>query len=234
MLDADDCVAPGFVATAVRALEAHPDFDVVVPTAAYFESDEALTSGDYSGFATFVGDAPSLGLIENPFSCVTAVMRRSLFRDRRFDSRLDGVEDWNLFLRLALEGKRFLVTNDVQFFYRQRPGSVSKKNLHPEGHRRLLERLLERLPTPLPAHVRVSGLLLRGAPVIVDRALSEIPFHYKLADSVNRQVKRVPRLHSAVKKKAAAAIGWGEGSSVPLRHTLIDTVLEAVRRRRPS
>jgi glycosyltransferase involved in cell wall biosynthesis len=38
-LDADDCLAPEFVGTAVRALLGHPEVGVVVPTAAYFDGD---------------------------------------------------------------------------------------------------------------------------------------------------------------------------------------------------
>jgi len=126
-LDADDAISTTFIDTAVAALERRPAYDVVVPTAAYFGSDDDLRAERWIDYAVFLGDVPSLGLIENRFACATTLMRRSLFDRFPYDERLPAYEDWDLYLRLALAGCRFLVTNDVHFFYRLRPHSMVRQ-----------------------------------------------------------------------------------------------------------
>ncbi len=115
-LDADDVIGPHFLEQAVRALESNPAFDVVVPNAAYFEKDEDIPEQRFCDYATFLGDVPSMGLVENRFSCATSLMRRALFERFSYNENLSNYEGWDRYLRLALNGRRFLVTNDINFF----------------------------------------------------------------------------------------------------------------------
>jgi glycosyltransferase involved in cell wall biosynthesis len=82
-LDADDCISSNVLEPAMQALERHPEFDVVVPTAGYFQTDEALGQREFCDFACFLGDAPSAALVANRISCATSLMRRSLFEHFR-------------------------------------------------------------------------------------------------------------------------------------------------------
>ncbi|MEI8314973.1 MAG: glycosyltransferase [Verrucomicrobiota bacterium] len=162
-LDADDCISPTFVEIAVRALETQLDYDVVVPSCAYFESNADLAERNFRDYALFLGDVPSLGMAANRFSTACSLMRRKLFDEYRYDETLDSFEDWALYLRLAHEGHRFLVTNDLHFFYRSRPGSMIH-GMNRERHYLLLSRFL----ASVTHGSRVKGLSL--FPLVVQAA----------------------------------------------------------------
>jgi glycosyltransferase involved in cell wall biosynthesis len=126
-LDADDLIDPSFVGLAVRGLERNPDFDFVVPQTAFFTDEEESglnTMKVFSDYAAFHGDARAAGLHENRFSTATCLSRASVLRRYRYREELESYEDWDLYLRAATDGCRFLVTNGVHFFYRRRPNSM--------------------------------------------------------------------------------------------------------------
>lgn len=154
LLDGDDVLAPGFMVRAARALDRDRSLAAVVATVGYFDSNEALARRAYLGHTTYLGDALTLGTIENTMGGTTALVRREVLLQTGFDSRLDGVEDWHLWLRLALAGHRFSVTNRVQLYYRQRENSLSRTMLSGDGRARLRQQMLASLPTPLPAAAR--------------------------------------------------------------------------------
>lgn len=210
-LDADDCISPRFIELAVRALEAQPGFDGVVPTAARFHSEEELDAGQFSTFLTFLGDAPTLGLVENCLSTATALLRRSLFDRHGYDEDLSSYEDWSLYLRLAHAGCRFLVTNEAHFHYRKRPGSMID-GLTRVRHLQLLARIHESLLRPLPSSAHSFALLmpamaatleiaeLRGEPAALLLPSSRLqPMRYWLVDAINGALKKVPLAHRALK-----------------------------------
>jgi GT2 family glycosyltransferase/glycosyltransferase involved in cell wall biosynthesis len=212
-LDADDCIAPGFVATAVAALEASPDFDVVVPTTAYFDSDDDLGARRFADYAVFVGDAPTLGLTANRLSTATALLRRSVFDRFQYRETLTSFEDWDLYLRLALDGRRFLVTNDIQFHYRRRSGSMVR-GIDAARHLELLARVLDGLPTPIPSSARIAALLVPTANALRNAADGRVavlgiggekPLRYSLVDRANTLVKAVPGVHGGLKRIASWA-----------------------------
>jgi hypothetical protein len=212
-LDADDCVAPGFIASAVAALEASPEFDVVVPTTANFDADDDLAAKRFSDYAVFIGDAPTLGLTMNRLSTATALLRRSVFERFHYDERLTSYEDWDLYLRLALGGRRFLVTNDVQFHYRRRPGSMVR-GVTAERHLELLARILDALPTPIPPSARVAALLVPAANALQNASRGrfgvlevgdEKPLRYALVDRANTLMKAIPGVHGGLKRIASWA-----------------------------
>jgi glycosyltransferase involved in cell wall biosynthesis len=140
-LDADDLVDRRFIDVAVRALQRNPDFDVVVSPAGYFTDAEPVVlpgeNADLVDYAIFVGEALVSGFHENRFSTATAVFRGDVLRTYHYNESLRAYEDWNLYMRLAQDGRRFLVTTDVHFFYRNRPNSMVK-----EAHNRNRHALL--------------------------------------------------------------------------------------------
>ncbi len=194
-LDADDCIAPGFLGLAVRALESHREFSLVVPTLAGFRTDADLAARQFCNWVCFLGNVPSLGLIANQLSSATALIRRSVFETVRYDERLPSYEDWDLYLRLAQSGHRFLVTNDVQFFYRQRKGSMIS-GVDRARHYLLLSRLLGNLAHPLHPGTRLFALLV---PAAERERGGGWPGRYRLADAINEVVKRVPSVHRLLK-----------------------------------
>ncbi|WIG98108.1 glycosyltransferase [Myxococcus sp. SDU36] len=173
-LDADDGINPRFIRMAVDALERHPQFDVVVPSSGCFDSDEALEQRRFCDFALFIGDCPSLGMVANRLSSATSLMRRSLFDRFRYNEQLTSYEDWDLYLRLAHGGHRFLVTNAIHFHHRKRPGSMIPGG-NPRRHLELLFQLHQGLPRPLGRGIQLAPFLLLAAqaPTAVATATEE-------------------------------------------------------------
>lgn len=139
-LDADDLLDRRFIEVSVRALECNPDFDVFVTQAAFFRDGQSIVmSGersDFEDYIVFVGEALVCGLRQNRFSTATACFRCGVLREYGYVESLRSYEDWNLYLRLAQDGCRFLVANDVYFYYRNRRGSMIKETM--EQDRRAL------------------------------------------------------------------------------------------------
>ncbi|MCE9672706.1 glycosyltransferase [Myxococcus stipitatus] len=222
-LDADDCINPRFIRLAVDALERHREFDVVVPSTGYFDSDEALAERRFCDYAMFIGDCPSLGMVANRLSCATSLMRRSLFEHTRYDEQLRSYEDWDLYLRLAHAGHRFLVTNAIHFHYRRRGGSMISE-VNPRRHLELLAQLHRNLPRPLPEYIRLEPfLLLAMSPEAPTPALEGPGYLQGAMDRLNGSLKRVPLLHKAL-KYAATELASDGGGDRPARHVLADAL----------
>jgi len=130
-LDADDLLDRRFIEVSVRALQGNPDFDVFVTQAAFFRDGQSIVlpgeRADFEDYAVFVGEALVSGLRQNRFSTATACFRSKVLREYGYFESLRSYEDWNLYLRLAQDGRRFLVANDVYFYYRNLPGSMIKE-----------------------------------------------------------------------------------------------------------
>lgn len=126
-LDADDLVSPEFVSIAVGALQRQPGHDFVVPRCAYFFDDEAAVDVNELRLGQclpMVGAAFDSGALGNRFSTATSLARTSVLRELGYDESLRSYEDWQLYRRALQQGSRFIVSNDVHFFYRQRPDSM--------------------------------------------------------------------------------------------------------------
>ena len=126
-MDADDLISPDFIAKAVGALERNPDYSIVVPQTAFFpqERNEVPESAiRVSGFYCLPWGSTASGFFENRFSTATVLARRTVFDELKYREDLRALEDWDLYLRATIAGKRFIVTNEVHFFYRWRQGSM--------------------------------------------------------------------------------------------------------------
>jgi glycosyltransferase involved in cell wall biosynthesis len=248
-LDADDCIAPTFLERAVAALERHPEFDVVVPTTGYFLTDEALDSRQFCDYAVFLGDVPSFGLVANRFSCATSLMRRSLFERWRYNERLTSYEDWELYLRLALAGHRFLVTNQIQFHYRRRQQSMITK-VSPRRHLELVNQMYRSLPRPLSHAVLLDTFMTLGGPLPPEEAQAgesamahesrssmgtpmDRPLRHGVIDMMNVTLKKMPGVHPLLKRAALrvnTALTGEPLQDQPLRHVVVDRMNSALKR----
>jgi glycosyltransferase involved in cell wall biosynthesis len=258
-LDADDCISPSFLELAVQALERHRDFDVVVPSTGYFQSDEALEARQFCDYALFIGDVPSLGLVANRLSCATSLMRRDLFNRFRYNDRLSSYEDWELYLRLAQAGCRFLVTNQLHFHYRRRAQSMIT-GVNPRRHLELLSQMYVGLPMPLsPAAQLGTFISLAGTPPSESAARPvepqvapqaepppaprlPRPLRYEVADRMNEALKNLPLVHPLLKRVThdvggtllAQTVSVGDTAmgdvTPPLRYRLVDTMNQALKR----
>jgi len=137
-LDADDLISPEFIVKAVGALERNPDYSIVVPQTAFFSQerhDVQRMQSEYLDFFVFHGEACACGFFENRFSTATVLARLALFNELKYREDLRALEDWDFYLRAAIAGKRFIVTNELHFFYRRREGSMISELHHNVLHR---------------------------------------------------------------------------------------------------
>ncbi|MCW0413437.1 glycosyltransferase family 2 protein [Xanthomonas sacchari] len=126
-LDADDIISPTFIEVAVGALQRNPEFDFVIPKAAYFTSvsrEQSFHSLEMKYVIPLLGEGFWSGRYMNSFSTATCLARREVVVGLRYREDLRAYEDWEFYRRALSEGRRFIVTPDVHFLYRQRQGSM--------------------------------------------------------------------------------------------------------------
>jgi glycosyltransferase involved in cell wall biosynthesis len=151
-LDADDRIAPSYAEKAAAVLDSEADVGLV--------ECEAELFGDASGpwpRPRFAMPAYLLGNTLAP----CALFRVADFRlTRGYDSRLvHGWEDYDLWLSLLERGRGVVRLSGTLFFYRQRPGSRSRRMTRAHwraSYLRLLVnhwRLYARHPTILPRYL---------------------------------------------------------------------------------
>jgi len=123
-LDADDRIDPQFLARMVQAADQQDD-------AAVFCGGWRLVDSTNRPFATGSVSLPAntyrFLLGGNPMPCHAAVVRRTAIATvELFDESLAALEDWDLWLRLAGAGHRFVAVPGALVDYRRHPGSMSR------------------------------------------------------------------------------------------------------------
>lgn len=211
-LRAADRIEAGFLALAVDALEDSSDYAGVVPTSGYFTDDDALMERRFTGYGTFLGDAPSDLLLGNRAGPPGTVWRRSIVDATRFDETVDPLCDWDFNARAILAGARLLVTNHIALHERRPSGRPA---LSARREAELAIRILDHLPRPLPVRARLS-FTWAGVPRRARKASTEPPapeessapedavallrpLRYSLLDRLNADLKRLPQVHAALK-----------------------------------
>ncbi|MFN7131857.1 MAG: glycosyltransferase family 2 protein, partial [Myxococcales bacterium] len=121
-LDADDLIAPTFLARTVEALKAQPDLAYATTFAAYFDVDPAQPTG---GLVPWGLDRDTLP-VNNVASTCTALIPHELLEELGgYDEWLTSFEDWDLYCSMAERGMKAAVLPEFLFFYRWRPDSMS-------------------------------------------------------------------------------------------------------------
>ncbi|MEZ5972185.1 MAG: glycosyltransferase family 2 protein [Hyphomonadaceae bacterium] len=143
-LDEDDLLEADHISMLAAALLAQPDVDL-----AYTRARPLLSEGLSDDTARDTGELPVEGdvpfsrtllWIRNSIPIQAALFRRSLFEQcGGFDTSLDALEDWDLWLRYSCE-KDFLGLDAVTSSYRL-PASVSEREARALTHDAARERL---------------------------------------------------------------------------------------------
>lgn len=128
-LDANDIIHPRFISTAVWGLVNNPAYDFVAPQTGHFDDKHpVLSTSSPQVFSILVGEARASGLHRNFFSMGTMLARKTVFDAFPYNEDLSGDVDWELCLRAVSAGRRFIVTNAVQFFRRERIGAATERS----------------------------------------------------------------------------------------------------------
>jgi hypothetical protein len=108
-------IDPAFLQDSVRALEAEPDYDIVVPQSMYVDAaDERRNFVD----AVRIGEAlNSVYCRDNLFGPLEMVIRRPVAEAIGFDEALDRYVDWDFHLRACARGCRYIVSNRIEIRY---------------------------------------------------------------------------------------------------------------------
>lgn len=128
-LDSDDIVLPEKIATQYRFLENHPEVDVVYSLSDWFLHDD-VNSRKKANFPVYEGDIFSNLLYGNFIHVNAAMVRKEKVEQAGcFNERYRELEDWDLWLRMAVNGSRFNCIHTVLSLVRLRKGSMTSNQL---------------------------------------------------------------------------------------------------------
>ena len=125
-LDADDLLGNRMLSQHVRAAKRSPEADVFYSS--FYLIDRAGNKTRYERAAVLCDDPFLQILSKNPFPppCSITLRRSALPDDGRFDSKIQGCADWDMWLRLAARGCDFRAVPDSFVLYRKHVGSMSR------------------------------------------------------------------------------------------------------------
>lgn len=124
LLDADDLWEPTKLEKQVAVLEANPDIGMVHSWVWFIDAEGRSTGRIWKTQAE--GMALSRLLHRNDVAVLSVLVRRECFaKTGGFDPTLRSLEDWDLWLRLAVHDA-IAVIREPLAYYRQLPGSMSR------------------------------------------------------------------------------------------------------------
>lgn len=149
-LDADDTIAPEFIARCVHALERNDELTYVTTWVEYMDPSGRTASDEDGGYYPF-GNWSDLIERNNVGGTCTALIRRELFqRGFAYSTDLTSYEDWLLYLELHHAGHHGGVIPERLIRYRIRDESMMRMVGAPR---------LERLYDEIRAHRRELGII---------------------------------------------------------------------------
>jgi glycosyltransferase involved in cell wall biosynthesis len=129
MLDADDAFEPDRLAVLGELASACPELDLLASDA-YFESDGRIT-GRFHEYVDFAPERHDLAILDRCFIAWPALRRERVLAVGGFDDspQIAPSEDWELFIRLILDGARVGVVDRPLLRYRRHAGSMTANRM---------------------------------------------------------------------------------------------------------
>jgi glycosyltransferase involved in cell wall biosynthesis len=154
LLDADDRLAPDKLERQLAAFDGHPEVGIVYAGWRYI--DESGAPLPQHGWSRHAGDVVDELLLGNLLPPVAPLVRReAIERAGGFDETLTSLEDWDLWLRISLLGRRWAYVDAALCDYRVRTAGMHRDGARMHANRmRVVEKTFAR-PDLLPA-VRVQ------------------------------------------------------------------------------
>ncbi len=196
-VDADDEIAPGGLDVLRRAFAVNPALDVATGGMHVLRDENYLWAA--------YDPTPASVLLENCSHC-GIMIRREVFDavGGYWVGQRHHIEDWELHMRLVLEGYRFEALPEITYRYRVNK-QAGRNSQQPERIARSYhEALSHALASVSPE--RVAAVWPFAAPLLAyalshsrGHADTENPLRYELVDSLNAFIKRTP-LHRHLKR----------------------------------
>lgn len=123
-IDADDLFLTDRIARQVEVLDSNRAVDIVYTAWRYFYDNDTADSVS-SPYAKLSGDILFFLKRNNFIPIVTAMIRRSSMGEVLFDPGLKSHEDWDFWLRLSFQGKRFFCIDEELTLIRVRKDSMT-------------------------------------------------------------------------------------------------------------
>ena len=160
LLDSDDAWEPDYLALQLAALEADPSASVVYPNGVVI-GDSPQAGRLLMDLSPSEGPADFEGIVRLRCQVVVSVLarREAVVRAGLFDPELRAVEDFDLWLRMALGGHKFIYHRKPLFRYRRRGDSLSSNSV---WMRQCAMRVLEKIEREFNLNARDRAALEAG------------------------------------------------------------------------
>jgi glycosyltransferase involved in cell wall biosynthesis len=127
MLDADNKITPDFISTFQKLLSEKSEFDMLHGDAMFFgEKLGVFKSGPLAIFKIFQ---------KNYIDACSVIKKETLIELGKYDSEMPymGWEDWDLWIRMALQNKKTIYVEKIFFYYRYLNTSMIRTIGHKEN-----------------------------------------------------------------------------------------------------
>lgn len=136
-LDADNVLAPTFVARCLSLLDARPDLEYATSWSRYVREDGTPFANDGSGgWQPMTNDSPELDRRNVAGDAVALIRRRAFDDGLLYDPELTSFEDWFLYLQMRDRSRYGVAIPERLFDYRVRSTSMLQQ-VDEAAHRRL-------------------------------------------------------------------------------------------------
>jgi glycosyltransferase involved in cell wall biosynthesis len=160
-LDADDLILPDKLKVQSEYLFAHPEIDIIYSNSQWFVEDD-FTDTRPVRFPIYEGNVFNQ-LIYGNFMHVNSIMvrREKVIEVGLFDESLRELEDWDLWLRMVLNGSKIGFTPGIFSKVRIRKGSMtSNQNKMDMTMVRVLQKTIQNLNPDHPIQIKAHHALL--------------------------------------------------------------------------
>jgi len=215
-LDADDMLGPEWIEALGELAGGRPDLDILTSDS-YLVHEGARLRRCYGDGWTFAVDDQRGAILDRSFlTSISAVRRSRYLKIGGFDEAIPWCDDWDLWVRLILDGSRVGCVNQPLAEYEIRPGSISTRRIDVlRGGIRLLEK------AQAAASLRPDE---RGALAVTIAAKRRDLARLEARESIVRRERGA--------RRKALAVALDAGQPVPTRlKTGAATILPGVGRR---